>query len=169
MTGEPQWLDEARKDIGLREVPGAETAPMIARWLVELGAWWQDDETPWCGVAVAAWMRRCGIDQPKHWYRAKGWLDWGIEVSWPVVGAVVVFSRDGGGHVGIVAGRDELNRLWVIGGNQGNEVKLSLFDQKRVVGYRLPNTPAGVIAASNLGPLPVYANAGDTAVSRNEA
>jgi uncharacterized protein (TIGR02594 family) len=168
MNGEPQWLEEARKDIGLREIEGADTAPLIRKWLVELGAWWNDDETPWCGTAVAAWMRRSGIQPPKHWYRARGWLDWGHAVSWPVVGAVVVFAREGGGHVGLVAGRDELNRLWVLGGNQGNEVKLSLFDPKRVLGFRVPATPAGSIAMSNLGPLPLYASA-DAAVSRNEA
>jgi uncharacterized protein (TIGR02594 family) len=168
MTGEPQWLVEARKDIGLREIPGADTAPVIAKWLTDLGAWWRDDETPWCGTAVAAWMKRAGIEPAKDWYRAKGWLDWGTAIAWPVVGAVVIFAREGGGHVGIVAGKDELGRLWVIGGNQGNEVKLALFDPARVIGYRVPANDAGMIAASNLGPLPVYASAG-AATSRGEA
>src|SRR5687768_1344129 len=52
------WLDIARRDLGLAEVPGAETAPKIKQWLADLGAWWRDDETPWCGVAVGAWMKQ---------------------------------------------------------------------------------------------------------------
>jgi uncharacterized protein (TIGR02594 family) len=136
---EPVWLQLARADIGLREVPGAPTAPRIAGWLAKLRAWWRDDETPWCGVAVAGWMLQAGIDDmPKHWYRARGWLDWGLPLEQPAVGAVVVFAREGGGHVGLVVGRDHLGRLLVLGGNQGNAVSIAPFETTRVLGYRWP-------------------------------
>jgi uncharacterized protein (TIGR02594 family) len=164
---EPPWLTAARESIGLREVPGAETAPVIAKWLVQLGAWWADDETPWCGTAVAAWLRASGRSVAKNWFRAKGWLEWGLPIDHPCPGAVVVFSRDGGGHVGIVVGRDEVGRLLVIGGNQGNAVKISPFDTDRVIGYRWP-VDAGLAWQPDLSPLPVYASAGE-ATSRSEA
>jgi len=48
---------EARKYIGLAEVPGKNHNPMILNWLHELKAWWKDDETPWCGVFVAHCLR----------------------------------------------------------------------------------------------------------------
>jgi uncharacterized protein (TIGR02594 family) len=140
MPKEPPWLVEARASVGLREIPGALTAPTIQRWLTELGAWWRDDETPWCGVAVAAWMRAAGQPLPKHWYRAKGWLDWGVPLQHPDVGAVVVFEREGGGHVGLVVGRDLGGRLMVLGGNQGNAVNVRAFLRERVVGFRWPST-----------------------------
>lgn len=135
---DPPWLALARLDIGLKELPGAPTEPRIAGWLKKLGAWWSDDATPWCGVAVAAWMQESGIARPKHWYRAKGWLDWGIPLSSPVLGCVAVFERDGGGHVGLVVGQTAQHYLLILGGNQGDAVNVRQFNPLRVVGFRWP-------------------------------
>lgn len=164
MNIEPHWLRTARDDLGLRELPGAPTEPRIARWLTDLGAWWRDDATPWCGTACAAWMRKSDIAIPQHWYRAKGWLDWGESLPAPVVGAVVVFGREGGGHVGLVVGRDLSGRLLVLGGNQGDAVSIVPFDPARVLGYRWPSDR---IALLPTGPLPIMASS--RAASRNEA
>ena len=142
---DPAWLQFALSQIGVREIPGAPTAPAITAWLNRLRAWWADDETPWCGVFVAACMQHAGISLASNWMRAKAWLDWGLMLSGPCVGAVVVFERQGGGHVGFVVGRDTRGRLLVLGGNQGDSVKVSPFDIGRVVGYRWPegvNHPA---------------------------
>lgn len=136
---EPVWLTIARGHLGVREVPGAGTAPVIARWLQRLGAWWRDDATPWCGVAVAEWMREAGQPLPAHWYRARAWLDWGRPLAAPAVGCVVVFERTGGGHVGLVVGRDQRGRLMVLGGNQGDMVSIAPFESSRALGYRWPD------------------------------
>jgi uncharacterized protein (TIGR02594 family) len=162
----PPWLIIARKYVGLREIHGAPTAPVIAGWLAALGAWWKDDETPWCGTFVAACMQKAGVGLPKHWYRAKGWLDWGTPLSGPAVGAVVIFERDGGGHVGIVTGRSTAGNLLVLGGNQGDEVRESPFGFKRVLGYRWP-LPAVFEPTVGTNTLPVYVT--DSAVSEREA
>lgn len=140
------WLAEARSHIGLREIPGAQTAPTIQRWLADLGAWWRDDETPWCGVAVAAWMRAAGIEPPPNWFRAKAWLAFGMPLSEPVAGCVVVFERPGGGHVGLVTGVDQIGRLLVLGGNQGNAVSEVPFARERVLGYRWPPNQIDLLA-----------------------
>lgn len=161
---EPAWLVAARADVGLRELGGAPTAPRIKQWLADLGAWWRDDETPWCGTAVAAWMRGAGIELPKHWYRARAWLDWGVAIDAPTVGCVVVFERAGGGHVGLVVGKDQRGRLLVLGGNQGNAVSIAPFDMTRVLGYRWPADHLALLARTAL---PVLASAG--ASSTNEA
>ena len=162
MNNEPKWLVEARKDIGMRELAGAPTAPRIAGWLAELGAWWRDDETPWCGTAVAGWLKASGVPLPKHWYRAKAWLNWGTVLGGPAVGAIVVFERAGGGHVGFLVGKDHEGRLLVLGGNQGDKVGIIAFDRNRVAGYLWP---AGVAApAAGLPLLSIEA-----ALSRNEA
>ncbi len=136
---EPKWLQKARSDVGVREIPGSLTAPRIAGWLAKLKAWWKDDETPWCGAAVAGWMLEADVTVPQHWYRAKGWLDWGQPMDVPAPGCVVVFSRTGGGHVGLVVAEDGHGRLLVLGGNQGNAVNIAPFDRSRVVGYRWPS------------------------------
>lgn len=149
------WVEIARKYIGTREAKGAAHNPVIVRWLTQLGAWWRDDETPWCGTFVAAVMREAGIEPPRAWYRAKGWLDWGVSFATPAVGMVVVFERTGGGHVGLVVGKTPAGYLLVLGGNQGDEVNVRAFDPARVIGYRWP---AGQ-AMPQLGQLPVLASA----------
>ena len=160
---EPKWLTRARAFIGLREIPGKATAPTIARWLRELRAWWSDDETPWCGTFVAAVIRAEGFPIPTHWYRARAWLHFGTALTHPAVGAIVIFERKGGGHVGFVVGTDERGRLMVLGGNQNNAVTIAPFDKSRVLGYRYPQGEK-VLAGS----LPLLASNG-TPSSQNEA
>jgi uncharacterized protein (TIGR02594 family) len=159
---EPQWLTEARKHVGLRELPGAPTAPTIQRWLSSLGAWWRDDETPWCGVAVAAWMQAAGVAPlPRHWMRARAWAEWGTRLDRPMHGCVVVFERQGGGHVGLVVGQDAQGRLLVLGGNQGDAVNVRAFPRERVLAYCWP-------PGRDVPPLAELAR-GDAAVSTSEA
>ena len=167
LADEPQWVARARQYLGVAEIPGRATAPVIRRWLLDLKAWWADDETAWCGVAVAAWMREAGIELPKHWYRARAWLDWGYPLSKPIVGCVVVYERGGGGHVGLVVGEDASGRLMTLGGNQGNRVSIAPFDRARVLGYRWPTSRIADFYAST-GPLPMLAANGQPS-SSNEA
>lgn len=134
-----QWMTEAKKHIGLKEISGKQTNLTIKSWLSNLRAWWSDDETPWCGTFVAHCVKSSGYKLPKHWYRAKDWLNWGVEITNPCYGCVVVFERKGGGHVGFVCGMDHNRRLLVLGGNQNNEVNVTPFDRTRVLGYRLPD------------------------------
>lgn len=162
----PLWVSIARLDLGVREIPGAPTTPKIKEWLQRLKAWWTDDETPWCGVAVAAWMQQAGCAVPKHWYRAKGWLNWGEELSGPTMGAVVIFERKGGGHVAIVVGRSYAGDLMCIGGNQGNAVTIAPFDHSRVISYRWPAEHVKDLT-DNAWNLPLLASNGQR--SSNEA
>lgn len=133
------WIEEARKHIGLREIKGQKHSTVITNWLVRLKAWWKDDETPWCGVFAAHCMQSARFDIPKHWYRAKDWLTWGVVIAEPAYGAIVVFERKGGGHVGFVVGKDRSGNLLVLGGNQGDAVNIRAFPLNRVSGYRWPS------------------------------
>lgn len=133
-----RWIASANQYLGLREFKGPQHNPTIVNWLVQLGAWWRDDETPWCGVFVAAVLREVGIKPAGAFYRAKAWLSWGEALPAPAVGCVVVFDRAGGGHVGFLVGRTPGGLLLVLGGNQGNEVNVRAFEQYRVLGYRWP-------------------------------
>lgn len=150
---EPAWLVEARKYIGTREVKG----PMHDSKIV---SWWRaikrggikDDEAPWCAAFVGAMLENVGL-MSSRFESAKSYLDWGIKLASPEVGCIVVFQRDGGGHVGFVVGRDAVNHLMVLGGNQADEVNVRAFDRSRVVGYRWPRAVPMPIAAA----LPLYA------------
>lgn len=147
---EPLWVTRGRSYIGLREIPGPEHSTVIAGWLSKLNAWWLDDETPWCGTFVAAMLEGHSV-LPKHWYRARAWLDWGFGLDDPDLGCVVVFERGAGGHVGFVVGRDLANNLLVLGGNQGNRVSIAAFPRFRVLGYRWPLEVELMAAALPLG------------------
>ncbi len=137
-VSEPVWLTLARGFIGTREIKGPAHNPVITGWLAKLGAWWRDDETPWCGVFVAQVFDQIGMVIPRHWMRARDWLTWGRPLVSPILGCVVVFKRDGGGHVGFCVGQTPTGYLMILGGNQGDEVNLRAFSRGRVLGYRWP-------------------------------
>ena len=156
-----RWIELARQFIGLHEVKGREHNPEILQmWKDIKRGGIKDDETPWCAAFVGSMLERCGI-QSTRFESAKSYLSWGEKLDRPVYGCVVVFSRDGGGHVGFVVGKDKAGNLLVLGGNQGDAVNVKAFPLSRVTGYRWPEgepVPAG--------DLPV----GDSvAMSRSEA
>ena len=136
---ELNWIAEARKHIGLREIPGPKNNPVIQGWLRSLKAWWSDDATSWCGVYTAQVLQACKLSYPKDWYRAKAYLGMPVKLDKPAYGCIVVFDRAGGGHVGFVVGKDRFDNLMVLGGNQGDMVSIKPFSKDRVVGYRWPN------------------------------
>jgi len=133
------WIASARQYIGLREVPGPKNSTVITGWLTKLKAWWSDDATPWCGTFAATCVTEAGLTPPKDWYRAMAWLSLPVSLPRPAYGCVVVFTRQGGGHVGFVVGKDRSGNLMVLGGNQGDAVSVRPFPLIRVAGYRWPS------------------------------
>lgn len=133
----PEWIDVAANDIGNRESLGPNDSPFLRKVLAKMSATWLKGQ-PWCGSVMAYWMQQCGIPFPKDYYRALAWASWGAACG-PVLGAVVVFRRDGGGHVGICVGYDDAKHaLHVLGGNQRDAVNILPFDPSRVLAYRWP-------------------------------
>lgn len=140
MNTEPNYLTAARRDIGVREIKGPRHNARISQMLQRLGAWWRDDETPWCGVAVGAWLSESGYAVPKTYFRALSWADYGVPCRGPAQGAIAVLTREGGGHVALVTGvtRDGAY-VRLLGGNQGDAVCEAWFPAARVTAYRLPS------------------------------
>lgn len=136
---EPAWLVAARKHIGLREIPGPKHNGTITGWLQKLGAWWRDDEQPWCGTFCAAVMQEAGLPIPQHWYRARAWAEYGVRLRTHLLapGAILVFARGGAGHVGLYVGEDS-TAYHVLGGNQGNAVSITRIDKARLIASRWP-------------------------------
>ncbi|WP_323065980.1 TIGR02594 family protein [Aeromonas jandaei] len=156
-----RWIEMAKNHIGVAEVKGAAHNPVIVQFWKDIRRGGiRDDETPWCAAFVGAMLERCGI-QSSRFESAKSYLSWGEQLDRPVYGCVVVFSRDGGGHVGFVVGKDKAGNLLVLGGNQGDAVNVKAFPLSRVTGYRWPQGEQLPV-----GDLPV----GDSvAISRSEA
>jgi len=158
---EPSWMKIARSYDGLKEIPGPRHNQTIIRWLGKLNAWWSDDETPWCGVFVARCMQESNLSYPKFYMRAKAWSDYGslLRRDRLAPGAILVFDRAGGGHVGFYVGEDA-GFYYVLGGNQSNAVNVMKLGKSRLVASRWPKGEP-VIGK------PVYLNGGS--VSTNEA
>lgn len=159
---EPRWLTIACGYIGVKETPGAKHNSTIMGWLKRLKSWIKDDETPWCGTFVASVMQEAGLPYPPTYPRAKAWADYGanLRLSHVAPGAILVFSRDGGGHVGFYTGEDD-TAFQVLGGNQGNAVSITRIAKHRCIAIRWPRGEPVVG-----GPVKLAAN-GD--LSRDEA
>jgi uncharacterized protein (TIGR02594 family) len=136
---EPRWLTYARSFNNLREVPGPRSNATILGWLGKLKAWWKDDATPWCGTFVAYVMQEYGFPIPRDWMRAKAWADWGsnLRTTHLAPGAILVFDRAGGGHVGFYVGEDATH-YHVFGGNQSDSVNVMRLAKGRLIAARWP-------------------------------
>ena len=116
-------------------------------------------------------VRRGRVPRKRHHARQgvvsrSSWLQLGREDQRPrAPAAVVVFEREGGGHVGFAVAQDQRGRLLVLGGNQGNKVSIAPFEKFRVLGYRWPADHFADLTAA--GALPVVKDSG--ASSGNEA
>jgi len=127
---ELKWIAEARKHIGLKEIKGSRHNPIILSWLKKLKAWWNDDESAWCGLYVAYCLQEANVPTPKHWYRALDYLNYGTRLIQPAYGCVAVKTRKGGGHVCFVVGQTKEGKLVCLGGNQNDMVCFALYDKK---------------------------------------
>ena len=148
------WMTVAYGEFGTAEVRGGENA-RILRYSTALETPHREDETPWCS-SFANWvMLQVGIAGTRSGW-AKNWLNWGrsLGTANPRYGAITVFNRrypddDGawknGGHVGFYVA-EKGSKVLVLGGNQGDQVKISEYPKAsaryRLLDYRWP---AGLI------------------------
>lgn len=148
--GELAWIKEARTHVGKREVGTSNTSKDIEAWQeyilgtpVKKGHWLFG--VAWCGTFVAYCLKKSGIKIPKHWYRALDYLNSGAKLKKPAYGCVAVKTRNGGGHVCFVVGRDsKTGKLVCLGGNQGNMTSYALYsdtDFEAFMWYGKTNTP----------------------------
>lgn len=164
---EPIWLSVARLLVGVREIPGPQSNPIILNWarFIEAPAWYHDDDQAWCTVAMNALLKGCQRPMSGTGYallRAKSFESYGQQMLEPALGAILVFSRDLGGHVGLYLG-ETATHFFVWGANQGNAVSLAWILKDRLTAIRWP---PGVSLPS---PMRVLLRADGSPVSTNEA
>lgn len=141
-------FDLAQRFVGIREVSGKVSNPLILAMLTLDQSWPQDDAVPWCSAFVnyVAWLLR--LPRSKD-LRARSWLRVGaaisIEEAEPAFD-VVILQRggpnqpgpgviDAPGHVGLFAGREKETVL-LLGGNQSDTVNVSPYPVTKVLGVR---------------------------------
>lgn len=129
----PKILVEAVKMLGTKEVVGKQHNPVILAWAKELGLdkVYTADEIPWCGLAVAYAAYKAGVQVVDKPLWALSWANYGTKVTEPMLGDILTFKRDGGGHVGIYVGEDK-DCYHVLGGNQGNAMSVTRILKSRL-------------------------------------
>jgi uncharacterized protein (TIGR02594 family) len=136
------WITEAKTAFGRNE---ARDRSWLMDWLKRDGRSLGDpSKNPWCGDFVETCIRMGlpgetllgALGTNPYW--ARHWLLFGQETK-PVTGAVLVFERGSGGHVGFGVGQDDTH-FYVIGGNQSDAVTIARIAKSRLVGARWPTT-----------------------------
>ncbi len=163
-SGPLPWMSEAKSALGRHE---ARDRTWLMDWLKRDGRTLGDpSKNPWCGDFVETCIRVGLPDEPllgalgTNPYWARNWLLFGQEVR-PTPGAVLVFSRGSGGHVGFAIGQDTTH-FYVLGGNQSDAVTVARVAKSRLLGARWPAT-----VPPRLQTLPIM-TPGDFLTSTNE-
>lgn len=143
---QPGWLAQAWEEFGQREIGGARHNDRIVAFFRELG--YDDihrDEVAWCAAFLGASLERAGVRSTRS-LMARSYAEWGEPLKNARLGAVAVLSRGRDpslGHVGFLLGWTD-KRLWLLGGNQADEVGVAAFDRARLVALRWPGSDIGV-------------------------
>jgi uncharacterized protein (TIGR02594 family) len=144
------WMDIAIAELGVHEdsLPGQHNARIVEyHQTTTLKA--TDDETPWCSAFVNWVMHQSGRNGTNS-ALAKSWLDWGVPVTNPTPGVIVVIKKKTAGfsqatgsptgfHVGFFVSLSP-SYIRILGGNQSNQVRYSNFPltSYEIKGYRKP-------------------------------
>lgn len=161
----PKLLVEALKMLGTKEIVGKAHNPVILGWAEELGLKkvYNADEIPWCGLAIAYAAYKAGVQVVEKPLWALNWANYGTRVTEPMLGDILIFKRDGGGHVGIYVGEDA-TCYHVLGGNQGNAMSITRIVKARL--YQARRTAWKVAQPANVRKIYLDAKG---AISKNEA
>lgn len=137
--GAPRHLLKALELYGVEEKVGTANNPVIMGWAKEvgLGNTYKADSIPWCGLFMAVVMKRASREPVKDPLWAMNWTNFGVPINKPMLGDVLIFTRNGGGHVGIYIGEDRA-AYHVLGGNQGNAVNVKRIAKERLTAVRRP-------------------------------
>jgi uncharacterized protein (TIGR02594 family) len=135
----PRILKEALRWYGTNEFPGEANNPVIVEWAKEIGGWigdwYEQDSVPWCGLFIGLCAKRADFPFGQKALSALEWAKWGNPSDDPMLGDVLVFKRNGGGHVGLYVGEDK-DCFHVLGGNQSDSVNITRISRDRLFAAR---------------------------------
>lgn len=162
----PRMVVEARALIGTVETPGPANNAIIMGWASELGMRnvYTADSVPWCGLFMSLVAKRAGKTPPAGPLWALNWMNFGTPAGQPCLGDVLVFVREGGGHVTMYVGEDRDGYYHCLGGNQSDKVCVERIAKRRLHGARRP--PYQVQMPASCQPIVLDASG---AISTNEA
>lgn len=141
-------FDVAKRFLGVEEVEGLTSNPLVLGMLQLDAKWVRDDSTPWCSAFCNFVCFLLGLPRSKS-LSARSWLKVGTPIYLPTAmpeNDVVILRRGQGkqpgpdvieapGHVGFFAGTAP-GEVLLLAGNQGNEVSIGRFPVADVLGVR---------------------------------
>jgi len=136
-----ELIKAALGEYGVTEQPGAaENSPRILQYFSDIGQGWvKADETAWCSAYVNFIAKKTGHEFSGK-LDARSWLTMGVRVQYPETGDIVVLWRGDPkgwmGHVGFFIKKDE-SGIWMLGGNQSNQVCIMPYNEDRLLDYRM--------------------------------
>jgi uncharacterized protein (TIGR02594 family) len=107
------------------------------------------DAIPWCGFGLARCCAAHAVKPPfgrsatTRFMWAASWAKWGRKLPKPVVGCIMSFKREGGGHVSLLE-KLSGDTAWVRGCNQSDMVNVARMSMSRFTaatwpeGWRVP-------------------------------
>jgi uncharacterized protein (TIGR02594 family) len=84
---------------------------------------------------IAYCAHKAGVQVVERPLWALNWNKYGTQVTEPMLGDILTFKRNGGGHVGIYVGEDKTH-YHVLGGNQNNQVNVMRLAKSRLTQAR---------------------------------
>ena len=136
----PRCIQRGLELYGVQEIVGKGSNKTIIGWRDELNqngvpiVGYADDDIPWCGLyaAIVVYRARGSAEVVKDPLWALNWRKFGVETDKPSLGDVLVYGRNGGGHVGFYIGEDSAC-YHTLGGNQANAVNIIRIQKDRLL------------------------------------
>ncbi len=130
----------AAGEIGVKEIHGNQHNPRILEYQEMTGLDFGNDEVAWCSIFANWCALQAGLPRSNA-ANARSWLQVGRKTSFPIPGDIVVLWRESPqswkGHVGFFMGfSHDGTDLFILGGNQDDEVNIQKYDINRVLEYR---------------------------------
>jgi uncharacterized protein (TIGR02594 family) len=157
------WMKEGKRILGRHE---QRDRGWLMAWLKSDGRTLGDpSRLPWCGDFVETCIRIGLPAEPfpdplgQNPYLARNWAALGVPTE-PAYGAILVFERGSGGHVGFCVGADAAS-FAVLGGNQSDAVTIAHLAKPRLIACRWPATwtaPPPRLPRIDRGPRPLSVN-----------
>lgn len=133
-------IEKAFSQLGIKEIAGKQDNPEVLKYFDAIGFDGSQlkDETAWCS-AFANWCCKMTGHEYSGKLNARSWLNVGQDVSNPEYGDIVVLWRESldswKGHVGFFVA-ERYGWIYILGGNQKNQVKISAYPKSRLLSYR---------------------------------
>jgi len=136
-----QLINIALSQYGVTETIGSEHNHVVLNYFKEIGhSWVTTDETAWCSSFINWVAFKANVERSNK-LTARSWLNVGTDIKQPKLNDLVIFWRhkksSWKGHVGFfIAYTEDKKYIYVLGGNQNNQVNIKKYPAYRLLGFR---------------------------------